>query len=109
MRPGPGSNAVHPPTVSGAGPPPMGPRPRSHRLMPHPAMRRAIIMGAAGRDFHNFNVYWKSRTDIEVVCFPAAQIPDIAGRLYPPGLAGPRYPRGIPIHPEERLEELLGK
>ncbi len=64
-------------------------------------------MGAAGRDFHDFNVYWKTRTDVEVVCFTAAQIPDIANRVYPPGLAGPRYPRGIPIHPEERLEDLI--
>ena len=75
--------------------------------MPDPTKRRAIIMGAAGRDFHNFNVYWKSRADVEVVCFTAAQIPDIAGRVYPPDLAGPRYPRGIPIHPEERLEDLI--
>jgi predicted GTPase len=69
--------------------------------------RRAIIMGAAGRDFHDFNVYWKRRTDVEVVCFTAAQIPNIAGRIYPAALSGPRYPRGIPIHPEESLEALI--
>jgi len=68
---------------------------------------RVIIMGAAGRDFHNFNVYWKKLADVEVVCFTATQIPDIAGRVYPPLLAGPQYPQGIPIHPEDRLEELI--
>jgi len=68
---------------------------------------RVIIMGAAGRDFHNFNVYWKQRTDVEVVCFTAAQIPDIAGRVYPPVLAGPQYPKGIPIHAEDRLDDLI--
>lgn len=71
--------------------------------------RRVIIMGAAGRDFHDFNVYWKRRDDVEVVCFTAAQIPDIAGRTYPAELAGPRYPRGIPIEPEERLEALIAR
>ena len=68
---------------------------------------RVIIMGAAGRDFHNFNVYWKHRADVEVVAFTATQIPDIAGRMYPPVLAGPQYPQGIPIHPEDQLEELI--
>jgi predicted GTPase len=68
---------------------------------------RTIIMGAAGRDFHNFNVWWKRQPDVEVVCFTATQIPDIAGRVYPAALAGPQYPRGIPIHPEERLEDLI--
>ncbi len=68
---------------------------------------RIIIMGAAGRDFHNFNVYWKKRADVEVVCFTATQIPDIAGRLYPPALAGPQYPQGIPIHAEDRLDDLI--
>ncbi len=70
---------------------------------------RVIIMGAAGRDFHNFNVHWKTAPDTEVVCFTATQIPDIAGRTYPPALAGPRYPRGIPIVAEERLEEMIGQ
>ena len=68
---------------------------------------RTLIMGAAGRDFHNFNVWWKQQPDVEVVCFTAAQIPDIDGRVYPPVLAGPRYPEGIPIHSEARLEELI--
>jgi len=68
---------------------------------------RVIIMGAAGRDFHNFNVYWKQRADVEVVCFTAAQIPDIAGRVYPPVLAGPQYPKGIPIHAEDQLDDLI--
>ncbi|MCH7702345.1 MAG: GTPase [Planctomycetes bacterium] len=68
---------------------------------------RVIIMGAAGRDFHDFNVYWKNRPEVEVVCFTAAQIPDIAGRVYPPELAGERYPTGIPIHAEEELESLI--
>ncbi|MFN8588270.1 MAG: cyclic 2,3-diphosphoglycerate synthase [Candidatus Eisenbacteria bacterium] len=68
---------------------------------------RVIIMGAAGRDFHNFNVYWKHLADHEVVAFTANQIPDIAGRVYPPSLAGPNYPNGIPIHPEEDLEQLI--
>jgi len=70
---------------------------------------RLIIMGAAGRDFHDFNVYWKRREDIEVVCFTATQIPDIDGRIYPAELAGPRYPRGIPIHDETDLERLIGE
>jgi predicted GTPase len=69
--------------------------------------QRVIIMGAAGRDFHDFNVYWRHQPDTEVVAFTAAQIPDIAGRVYPPVLAGPRYPNGIPIHAEERLESLI--
>jgi len=75
--------------------------------MPTTRKTRTIIMGAAGRDFHNFNVWWKQQPDVEVVCFTANQIPDIAGRVYPPALAGPQYPRGIPIHPEDRLEELI--
>ncbi|MCG3136377.1 MAG: hypothetical protein HJJLKODD_00208 [Phycisphaerae bacterium] len=70
---------------------------------------RIIIMGAAGRDFHDFNVYWKLQPDIEVICFTATQIPDIAGRIYPPELAGPKYPQGIPIYPEDQLEELIQK
>jgi predicted GTPase len=68
---------------------------------------RVIIMGAAGRDFHDFNVHWKHDPQVEVVCFTANQIPNIAGRVYPASLAGPRYPRGIPIHPEERLDDLI--
>jgi predicted GTPase len=68
---------------------------------------RVVIMGAAGRDFHNFNVCFKGNPEYDVVAFTAAQIPTIAERRYPPELAGPRYPEGIPIYPEERLPELL--
>jgi predicted GTPase len=64
-------------------------------------------MGAAGRDFHNFNCVYRDDPDTEVVAFTAAQIPDIAGRRYPPELAGPRYPRGIQIHEEAGLERLI--
>ena len=66
---------------------------------------RVLILGAAGRDFHNFNVLYRDDPDYEVVGFTATQIPNIDGRTYPPELAGPRYPGGIPIHPEQRLEE----
>jgi predicted GTPase len=69
--------------------------------------RRVLILGAAGRDFHNFNVAYRHRDDVLVVGFTAAQIPGIAGRRYPPDLAGPRYPEGIPIDPEEDLERLI--
>jgi len=72
-----------------------------------PSRIRVIIMGAAGRDFHDFNVYWKREPNVEVVCFTASQIPNIAGRLYPASLAGPQYPHGIPIHPEHLLESLI--
>jgi predicted GTPase len=64
-------------------------------------------MGAAGRDFHNFNVVYRQRAQDEVVAFTATQIPNISGRRYPPELAGPRYPQGIPIHPEADLPRLL--
>jgi predicted GTPase len=64
-------------------------------------------MGAAGRDFHNFNVYFRENNEYEVVAFTATQIPDIAGRKYPPELAGSFYPKGIPIYSEERLTELI--
>jgi predicted GTPase len=70
-------------------------------------MKRVIIMGAAGRDFHNFNVYFRDNPEYQVVAFTAAQIPNIAGRRYPPELAGRLYPEGIPIEPEERLAELI--
>ncbi len=66
-----------------------------------------IIMGAAGRDFHNFNTVFRNDPSVRVVAFTAAQIPGIAGRRYPPELAGPRYPDGIPIEPEERLPDIL--
>ncbi len=66
-----------------------------------------LIMGAAGRDFHNFNVVFRDHSEYRVVAFTAAQIPNIAGRRYPPELAGSLYPLGIPIHPEEELESLI--
>jgi len=68
---------------------------------------RTVIMGAAGRDFHNFNVYFRENPDYEVVAFTATQIPGIEGRTYPPGLSGSRYPNGIPILPEEDLPKLI--
>jgi len=68
---------------------------------------RSIIIGAAGRDFHNFNVYYKNNAHQQVVAFTAAQIPDIDGRVYPAELAGERYPEGIPIHPEAELVDLI--
>ncbi|MCS6908681.1 MAG: cyclic 2,3-diphosphoglycerate synthase [Anaerolineales bacterium] len=68
---------------------------------------RILIMGAAGRDFHNFNVFYRNNPEVEVVAFTATQIPNIEGRLYPPELAGPRYPRGIPIYPEDDLIKLI--
>ena len=61
------------------------------------ARKKIVIMGAAGRDFHNFNVVYRSDPGCEVVAFTASQIPDIAGKRYPPSLAGPLYPEGIPI------------
>jgi predicted GTPase len=66
-----------------------------------------LIAGAAGRDFHNFNVVYRDRFEHEVVAFTATQIPDIAGRVYPPLLAGTHYRDGIPIRPEDELEELI--
>jgi predicted GTPase len=66
--------------------------------------RRIVIMGAAGRDFHNFNVVYRDDPGTRVVAFTAAQIPGIGGRRYPPGLAGALYPRGIPIKDEATLE-----
>ena len=71
------------------------------------AKDRVIIMGAAGRDFHNFNVYFRGNEAYEVMAFTATQIPNIEGRIYPPELAGPRYPDGIPIYPESNLTELI--
>jgi predicted GTPase len=70
---------------------------------------KVIIMGAAGRDFQNFNVYYRNRKEYEVVAFTATQIPGIEGRIYPPELAGPNYPKGIPIYPEEELPDLIKK
>ncbi len=68
---------------------------------------RVVIMGAAGRDFHNFNVLYRGKSAYEVVAFTAAQIPNISGRAYPPSLAGPEYPNGIPIVPERDLPDLV--
>ena len=69
--------------------------------------RKVIILGAAGRDFHDFNTYWRDNPAYEVVAFTATQIPDIDGRVYPPVLSGPQYPTGIPIHTEEELPKLI--
>jgi hypothetical protein len=66
--------------------------------------RRVVILGAAGRDFHDFNVLFRADASREVVAFTATQIPGIEGRVYPPSLAGPHYPRGIPIRSETDLE-----
>ncbi len=71
--------------------------------------RKVIIMGAAGRDFHNFNVFYRDNEAYEVVAFTATQIPNIEGRKYPAKLAGSLYPKGIPIHAEEELTQLIRK
>lgn len=71
------------------------------------AKQRILIMGAAGRDFHNFNTYFRGNPEYEVVAFTATQIPDIEGRRYPAELAGEGYPEGIPIYSEEELPELI--
>ena len=71
--------------------------------------KNVIIIGAAGRDFHNFNTYYRDNDLFNVVAFTAAQIPDIDGRKYPAELAGKLYPDGIPIYAEEKLEELIKK
>jgi len=71
--------------------------------------KKIIIMGAAGRDFHNFNVYFRNNRDYKVVGFTAAQIPGIQRRVYPPELAGENYPGGIPVYPEEDLPKLIGE
>jgi predicted GTPase len=70
-------------------------------------MRKVLIAGAAGRDFHNFNVAFRGRDDVRVVAFTATQIPDIEGRVYPAALAGEGYPDGIPIRAEEELTDLI--
>src|SRR5262245_60546410 len=69
--------------------------------------RRVLIMGAAGRDFHNFLCCYRDDPQTEVVAFTAAQIPSIAARRYPASLAGPSYPDGIPIYPESDLEGII--
>lgn len=71
--------------------------------------KKIIIMGAAGRDFHNFNTVYRDNPEAEVVCFTATQIPDIEGRTYPAKLAGKLYPNGIPIYAEEDLPQLIEK
>jgi len=68
---------------------------------------RVVIMGAAGRDFHNFQVCFRNDPSVEVVAFTATQIPGIENRTFPPELAGPLYPRGIPIFPEEKISEII--
>jgi predicted GTPase len=70
-------------------------------------VRKVIIMGAGGRDFHNHNVVFRHDPDTQVVAFTATQIPGISDRVYPASLAGPLYPEGIPIRPEEELTELV--
>ncbi len=72
-------------------------------------VEKVIIMGAAGRDFHNFNVYFRDNKRYQVVAFTATQIPDIEGRVYPPELAGELYPDGVPIHTDEHLAEMIRK
>ena len=69
--------------------------------------RNIIIIGAAGRDFHNFNSFYRNKPEYKVVAFTAAQIPDIAGRKYPASLAGSLYPEGIPIYEQDMLEQLI--
>ncbi len=73
------------------------------------AKQKVIIIGAAGRDFHNFNTFFRNNNDYEVVAFTATQIPDIDDRRYPAELAGAFYPEGIPVYTEEKLEELIKK
>ncbi len=69
--------------------------------------RKVIIMGAAGRDFHNFNVFFRDNDEYEVVAFTQEQIPGISDRIYPPELTGRLYPNGIPMFPESKLPELI--
>ena len=69
--------------------------------------KNILIIGAAGRDFHNFNTYFRDNEEYNVVAFTAAQIPDIDGRKYPAGLAGSLYPDGIPIFSEDQLPGLI--
>jgi len=72
-------------------------------------MKKVLILGAAGRDFHNSNVAFRDNTDFQVVAFAATQIPDIAGRRYPPELAGRLYPQGIPIFEEKDMETVVAR
>ena len=77
--------------------------------MSNQTRRRVVILGAGGRDFHNFNTVYRQKPEVEVLAFTATQIPGIDERTYPPVLAGPLYPKGIPIIPEESLAEFLRK
>ena len=70
---------------------------------------KVLIMGAAGRDFHNFNVYYRENPLFEVIAFTATQIPNIDDRKYPAALSGNQYPKGIPIYPESELLDLIKK
>src|SRR5919199_6114427 len=70
---------------------------------------RVLIAGAAGRDFHNFNLVYRGRQEVEVVAFTATQIPNIEGRVYPAELAGELYPNGIPIVAEDDLEAVIAE
>jgi predicted GTPase len=83
--------------------------PESERGIRRVAKRKVLIMGAAGRDFHNFNTVYRDNDAYEVVAFTATQIPDIEGRTYPPSLAGSLYPQGIPIYSEDDLLDLIRK
>ncbi len=76
---------------------------------PTSRVKRILIMGAAGRDFHNFNICFRDNSLYEVVGFTASQIPNIDGRVYPPELAGALYPRGVPIYAEKDLNMLIHK
>ena len=71
--------------------------------------KNILIMGAAGRDFHNFNVYFRDKSEYNVVAFTAAQIPNIDGRIYPRELAGKLYPEGIKIYDERDLVPLINR
>ena len=78
-----------------------------HILRGGTMVEKVVIMGAAGRDFHNFNVYFRGNERYRVIAFTAAQIPAIEGRVYPPELAGELYPAGIPVYPESQLARLI--
>lgn len=87
---------------------------RNQKMKPKASLSRndpkqVIILGAGGRDFHNFNTFFRNHPSYEVVAFTATQIPFIANRTYPPELAGANYPNGIPIYPEEELSRLLSE
>ena len=87
-------------------------RGQKNKLKIHPSkngLLRVIILGAGGRDFHNFNTFFRNRLNYQVVAFTATQIPYIANRIYPSKLAGANYPQGIPIYPEEELPRILSE